>query len=209
MRCTRVRSPGARTSTEPELPAAPEKGTPVDREEGAWRTGGSPRRRSPPRWRRSAWDSGPRAMLRNGRCASNPSSCGSWKWTASSPTCASTPAPATSRSPCACGSRTGAGFQGTTWPCWGSGRAGGGAATPADGLRRPEALHRRTVLNGGPGHSPAALSTASPIWTALSAAPLRRLSATDQNSTALGSARSPRMRPTNTPSVPTSSSGVG
>src|SRR6266542_5662375 len=52
-------------------------------------------------------------------------------------------------------------------------------------------------------------SSTSPICTALSAAPLRRLSATDQNSTALASARSARMRPTNTPSVPAHSSGVG
>ena len=49
----------------------------------------------------------------------------------------------------------------------------------------------------------------SAIWTALSAAPLRMLSATHQMSRVFGAEVSSRMRPTNTASLPEAWSGVG
>ena len=58
----------------------------------------------------------------------------------------------------------------------------------------------------GEGHQPVSRSA---IWTALRAAPLRRLSATIHRLIAPGTARSSRTRPTNTSSVPTHSTGCG
>ena len=49
----------------------------------------------------------------------------------------------------------------------------------------------------------------SAIWTALSAAPLRRLSEATKKTSPLGSERSRRTRPTSTASRPTLASGIG
>ena len=87
-----------------------------------------------------------------------------------------------------------------------------GAVVAEGQLDVPHGRQRSPLRGQEPAHGQdraRASSSSSAIWTALVAAPLRRLSLTHQKRRALGRLRSWRMRPTKTSSVPAAAAARG